>query len=75
MQPGRRCPVGLLDALDNSDKRAVGEEEHLVGEEKVRKLASELSGCTVDFICIMLFLRNGESFQFKVCHLGNKGIF
>uniref|UniRef100_A0A3B3SL80 Regulator of telomere elongation helicase 1 n=1 Tax=Paramormyrops kingsleyae TaxID=1676925 RepID=A0A3B3SL80_9TELE len=27
MQAGRRCPVGLLDALDNSDRRAVGEED------------------------------------------------
>ncbi|XP_048873948.1 regulator of telomere elongation helicase 1 [Brienomyrus brachyistius] len=37
MQAGRRRPVGLLDALDSNDRRAVGEEEHLVGEERVSR--------------------------------------
>ncbi|MFT7804710.1 regulator of telomere elongation helicase 1 isoform X3 [Arapaima gigas] len=40
MEASRRRPVGLLDALENSDRRIVEEEEHLVGEERASRLST-----------------------------------
>ncbi|KAG7471984.1 hypothetical protein MATL_G00103730 [Megalops atlanticus] len=41
MEDSRRRPAGLLDALEDSDRRAgEGEEEQLVGEEKASRLST-----------------------------------